>query len=141
MHEIIFLSLSDLRLGKPVPLGSEHRHISRTIVERALFSQAVQKALGSDRLNFKTLQLLQGWDEAQIIALIWQCFQLGIHLQSWKTAQGILLKKPDKKSKKYLLIRAYRVISLLNSLKKVVKKIAAEAIIKHCKAVRALHRD
>jgi hypothetical protein len=58
----------------------------------------------------------------------------------WKTAQGILLKKSGKKSEEYLLVRVYRVISLLNSLKKIVKKIAAEAIAKHCKTVRALHR-
>jgi hypothetical protein len=72
--------------------------------------------------------------------LVQQCFQLGIHPQSWKTAQGILLKKPGKKPEEYSLVRAYRVISLLNSLGKVVEKIAAEAIAKHCKAVGALHR-
>jgi hypothetical protein len=59
----------------------------------------------------------------------------------WKTAQEILLKKSDKKSEKYLLVRVYRVISLLNSLRKIVKKIAAEAIIKYCKAAEALYRD
>jgi hypothetical protein len=32
------------------------------------------------------------------------------------------------------------VISLLNSLEKIVKKIAAEAIAKHCKAAEALYR-
>ena len=55
VHEVIFLPLSDLEPGKPVPPGSEHRCISRTMVERALFDQAVQKALGLDRLNFKAL--------------------------------------------------------------------------------------
>jgi hypothetical protein len=140
VHEVIFPPPPDLGPGKPVSPGSEHRHISRTIVERALFGQAVQKAPGPDRLNFKALQLLWGWDEAWIIALVQQCFQLGIHPQLWKTARGILLKKPGKKSEEYLLIRVYRVISLLNSLEKIVEKIAAEAIVKHCEAVGALHK-
>jgi hypothetical protein len=58
VHKIIFLPSLDLRPGKPVSLGSEYRYINKIIVERALFSQAVQKTLRLDRLNFKTLQLL-----------------------------------------------------------------------------------
>jgi hypothetical protein len=58
----------------------------------------------------------------------------------WKTVQRILLKKSDKKSEEYLLIRVYRVISLLNSLKKIVERIAAEVIVKYCKAAEALYR-
>jgi hypothetical protein len=140
IHEVIFLLLLDLGPGKPVSLDSEHKHISRIMVERVLFGQAVQKALGLDRLNFKALWLLWGWDEARIIALVWQCFQLGIHPQLWKTARGILLKKSGKKPEEYSLVRVYRVISLLNSLEKVVEKITAEAIAKHCEAAGALYR-
>ena len=53
---------------------------------------------------------------------------------------GDSAEKSGKKSEEYSLIRAYRVISLLNSLRKIVEKITAEAIVKYCKAVKTLYR-
>ena len=77
------------------------------------------------------------WDVKQVIALVKQCVQLGIHPQVWKTAQGILLHKPDKPD--YTQIKAYRVISLLNCLGKVVEKVVADIIAAYCKAAEVLH--
>lgn len=52
-------------------------------------------------------------------------------------AKGILLWKPNKPD--YTLVKAYRVISLLNYLGKVIEKIAAEAISNYCETMRVLH--
>jgi hypothetical protein len=71
------------------------------------------------------------------VALVRQCFRLGLHSQAWKTAKGILLRKPNKPD--YSVVKAYRVISLLNCIDKVVEKVAAKAISNHCEATGALH--
>lgn len=55
----------------------------------------------------------------------------------WKVAKGILLRKPNKPD--YTAVKAYRVINLLNCLGKVVEKIAADAIARHCETMGVLH--
>ncbi|KAL1963932.1 hypothetical protein VTN77DRAFT_7738 [Rasamsonia byssochlamydoides] len=52
-------------------------------------------------------------------------------------AKGILLQKPNKPN--YTLVKAYRVISLLNCLGKVIEKIAAEAISDYYETMGVLH--
>jgi hypothetical protein len=79
------------------------------------------------------------WDAKQVIALVKQCVQLGIHPQVWKTARGILLCKPDKPD--YTQIKAYQMISLLNCLEKVVEKVVADIIAAYCKTAEVLHTD
>jgi hypothetical protein len=92
----------------PVPEGGEepelllpgtlHAQIDEETVKQALFHQAVQKAPGIDKLNFRALRLLWEWDKPRVtVALGRQCFRLGIHPQTLKTAKGFLLKpnKPD----------------------------------------------
>jgi ribonuclease HI len=120
-----------------VPPGTWHKCIDEATVKRALFHQAVQKAPGIDRLNFRALRLVWEWDSSRIVALARQCFRLGIHPQAWKTAKGVLLRKLDKPD--HTLVKAYRVISLLNCLGKVVEKVAAEAIADHCETTGSLH--
>jgi ribonuclease HI len=118
--------------------GIMHQQVTTEVVQRALFSQAIKKAPGVDRINFRALRLLWSWDSPRIIALARQCFRLGIHPRTWKTAKGILLRKARKAD--YSLVQSYRVISLLNCLGKVVEKIAAEAIAQHCEVTQALHQ-
>jgi hypothetical protein len=117
--------------------GTWHKCVDETTVRRALFHQAVQKAPGIDRLNFRAVRLVWDWDSPRIVALARQCFWLGLHPQAWKTARGCLLRKVDKPD--YTFVKAYRVISLPNSLGKVVEKIAAEALADHCETTGTLH--
>jgi ribonuclease HI len=121
-----------------VPEGSWYTEVDEGTVKRALFHQSVQKAPGIDRLNFRALRLLWEWDSPRIVALARQCFRLGVHPRPWKTAKGILLRKPNKPD--YTLVKAYRVISLLNCIGKVIEKIAAEAISTYCETTGKLHR-
>ena len=120
-----------------IPQGSWHDQVDEELVRQALFHQAVQKAPGIDRLNFRALRLLWEWDSPRIIALARQCFRLGLHPPVWKMAKGVLLRKPNKPD--YTAVKAYRVISLLNCLGKVVEKIAADAIARHCETMGMLH--
>lgn len=120
-----------------IPQGTWHTEIDEEIVKRSLFHQAVQKAPGIDKLSFRALRLLWEWDSPRIVALARQCFRLGIHPRAWKTAKGIILRKPNKTY--YTLVKAYRVISLLNCLGKVTEKVAAEPISNHCESSGSLH--
>ena len=101
-------------IPESLPPGMMHTEVTEETVQRALFSQAVQKAPGVDRLNFHALRLLWAWDAPRLVALSRQCFRLGVHPPVWKTARGILLRKQGKPD--YSEVKAYRVISLLNCL-------------------------
>src|SRR6267378_4077628 len=122
-----------------VPPGTAHQHVGEAQVYDALFTQAVQKAPGIDRLNFRAMRLLWRWDSVRVVGLARQCIRLGVHPLAWKTARGILLQKPGKPPSEYSKTKGYRVISLLSCLGKVVEKVAAEAISRYCGAKGILH--
>ena len=48
---------------------------------------------------------------------------MGFHPKKWKECLGVILAKPDKPD--YSVPKAYRIISLLNCLRKVLEKIIA----------------
>ena len=126
----------------PLPtlnMNAENSFISEKDIEKALFEQSIKKAPGPDKLNFKALRLLWDWDKTRIIALISRCLNQGFHPKTWKKAKGILLKKPNKSD--YSAPKSYRVISLLNCLGKVVKKITATALSDFCEQNKLLYND
>lgn len=97
--------------------------VSAEQVREALFTQAVNKAPGIDGIGFKALRLLWRWAEDRVVALVQGCIRTGYHPCTWKTAKGILLRKQGKPT--YSVAKAYRVISLLNCLGKVVERAIA----------------
>ena len=110
--------------------GGMWRKITDEDIRLALFDQSVKKAPGPDRLGFKAMRLLWEWDAPRIIAMVKVTFRLGIHPQVWKEARGVVIPKPNKPD--YGVAKAYRVITLLNCLGKVVEKVAANAIAEEC---------
>ena len=48
------------------------------------------------------------------------CIRLGYHPKLWKTAKGVVIPKPGKPD--YSKVRAYRVISLLDVISKLVEQ-------------------
>jgi hypothetical protein len=96
----------------------------------APFDQSVKKAPGPDRLGFKAMRLLWVWDAPRINAIVKMSFRLGVHPRVWKEAKGVAIPKPNKPD--YGVAKAYRVITLLNCLGKVVEKVAANAIAEQC---------
>jgi hypothetical protein len=63
---------------------------------------------------------------------------MGYHPCTWKTAKGILLRKQGKPT--YTAAKAYRVISLLSCLGKVVEKAIATWIASFCEREDVFHR-
>lgn len=112
--------------------------VSAKQVREALFTQSVSKAPGVDGIGFKALRLLWRWAEDRVTALVQGCIRTGFHPCTWKTAKGILLRKQGKPT--YTAAKAYRVISLLNCLGKVVERAVATWIASHCEANEIFHR-
>lgn len=104
----------------------------------ALFTQAVNKAPGVDGIGFKALRLLWRWAEDRVVALVQGCIRTGHHPCTWKTAKGVLLRKQGKPT--YSIAKAYRVISLLSCLGKVVERAVATWIASYCESNDIFHR-
>jgi len=117
--------------------GGMWKKITDEDIRLALFDQSVKKAPGPDRLGFKAMRLLWEWDAPRIIAIVKVTFRLGIHPRVWKEARGVVIPKPNKPD--YGVAKAYRVITLLNCLGKVVEKVAANAIAEECERRQLLH--
>lgn len=100
--------------------------------------QSVKKAPGVDSISFKALRLLWQWAEDRIVALIQGCMRTGYHPCAWKTAKGTLLRKQGKPT--YTIAKAYRVISLLSCLGKVVERAVATWIASFCETREIFHR-
>lgn len=58
--------------------------------------------------------------------------RLGVHPRCLKVAGGVTIPKPGKDDN--CLAKAYRVVSLLNRLGKMVEKVAAMMVSAHCEA-------
>jgi hypothetical protein len=112
--------------------------VSAEQVCEALFTQAVNKAPGVDGISFKALRLLWRWAEDRVVALVQGCIRTGYHPCTWKTAKGILLRKQGKPT--YSVAKAYRVISLLSCLGKVVERAVATWIASYCESNDIFHR-
>jgi len=117
--------------------GEMWKKITDKDIQVAVFDGSVKKASGPDRLVFKAIRLLWEWDSQRIINIVKMSCRLGIHPRVWKEAQGVVIPRPNKPD--YGVAKAYRVITLLKCLGKVVEKVAANAIAEDCERRRLLH--
>jgi len=106
------------------PAGSAHTCVTEQAVERALFSQSVEKAPGPDKLSFGALRLLWGWAKQRIVGLTKEAIRRGKHPAFWKRASGVVICKPGKED--YTKLKVYRSISLRSCMGQVVEKVVVE---------------
>ena len=94
-------------------------------------------------LDLTALQVVRtfffSWDTARVVALIRTHIRLGVHPVRWKLARGVIIPKPGKDD--YSAAKAYRCISLLNCLGKMVEKVVANLISEHCEATLLRYED
>jgi hypothetical protein len=121
-----------------VSFPSSVTDVSAREVREALFTQSVKKAAGVDGIGFKAIRLLWRWAEDRVMLLVQGCIRMGYHPCTWKTAKGILLRKQGKPT--YTAAKAYRVISLLSCLGKVVEKAIETWIASFCEREDLFHR-
>lgn len=85
-----------------------------------------KKTPGLDLLNFRIISFLWAWDKQRIIDITTQYIRTGTHPKAWKIVKGIVLHKANKPD--YSKPKAYRVISLLDCVCKVVEKVVTELL-------------
>jgi len=95
-------------------------------VERALYSQSVQKAPGPDQLSFGAVRLLWKRDGERMVNRAKATICPGRHPAVWKQASGVVIRQPSKDD--YTKLKAYRTISLLSCMGKVIGKVVAELL-------------
>jgi len=108
------------------PAGSAHTCVTEQTVERALLSQSIKKAAGPDKLSFGAIRLLWKWDTERIVRLTKAAIRMGRHPSVSKLSTGVVICKPGKDD--YTQLKAYRSISLLSYMEKVVEKVVTELL-------------
>ncbi len=61
------------------PFGSAHSKITKEVVALALIAQSTTKVSGLDKINFQILQMIWGWNKAQITSMIYHTIRLHYH--------------------------------------------------------------
>ena len=108
------------------PAGQAHERITEQSVERALFPQSIKKALGTDKLSCRAIQLLWKWNRMRIEELAKTAARNGCHPAVWKCASWVVIRKPGKEY--YIKLKSYRTISLLSCMGKVFEKVVTELV-------------
>jgi len=121
----------------PAEGGRAFERVDAHMVGSLLAKAANTSALGDDRISADILKIFWQWDRQRITQLVRACIRTGYHPKIWKTAKGVVIPKPGKPD--YAKVRAYRVISLLDVIGKLVERTAAHLIADHLERKRALH--
>jgi hypothetical protein len=95
---------------------------------KALNALNHNSAVGKDRLTFSTLSKLNAANPNILPLLSTALFKYGCHHREWKTAFCVIIPKSGESS--YSTAKAYRPISLLSCLGKLLERIAASRIAK-----------
>ena len=95
-------------------------------VKRAIFSSSAKKAPSPDQIGFLLIQKAYQTIPDVFNKVYKTLFQDGVHPNYWKESIGIILSKSNKPD--YTIPKAYRVISLLNCLGKVLEKLFASRL-------------
>ena len=118
--------------------------IKRLEVKYAIYKLLAKKILGPDRLSFRVLREVYVTVSELFDYLYPVLMTNGYYLKCFKKATGVILKKPQAAKlfyRNYALSKAYRIISLLNCLAKVMEKIIARrlAVITEFKTLLYMH--
>jgi len=82
--------------------------------------------------------MLWKWDPERVHRLVSAVICTGHIPEEWKIAKGIVIPKPGKPD--YTKAKAYRVISLLSTMSKLVEKVVANSIAKAAEEGLWFHR-
>ena len=97
-------------------------------VHDAIFKNSSNTAPGHSQITYRVLKW--AWNnptgQKHITALIQKCLRKGYHPKPWRRAIAIALRKPNKPD--YSNPRAYRLITLLECLAKVLERIVARRL-------------
>jgi hypothetical protein len=118
--------------------------IKRLEVKYAIYKLSAKKTPEPDRLFFRVLREAYA-TVSELFNYLYPVFMANdYHPKCFKEATGIILKKPQSAKslyRNYALFKAYRIISLLNCLAKVMEKIIARrlAVMAEFKTLLHMH--
>ena len=97
-------------------------------VRDAIFKSKSNSAPGHSQISYQVLKWAWSNDTGQIhiISLMQKCLRKGYHPKSWRKAIAVAIPKPNKPD--YSNPRAYRLITLLECLAKVLERIVANRL-------------
>lgn len=107
-----------------LPAAQGHQSFTDHAAEGALFAQLVGKARGMDKLSFGALRLLWEREKKRILELLKAVVGTGRHRAMWKWASEVVIPKAGMDD--YMKLMAYRSISLLCCMGKVIEEVVAE---------------
>jgi len=117
--------------------GKAFERVDTQLVAAMLSKAANTSAPGDDRISAGIIKVFWEWDSERITQIVRACIRLGHHPELWKTAKGVVIPKPGKPD--YAKVRAYRVISLLDVISKLLERTAAHLIADYLERSRGLH--
>jgi len=104
---------------EPAASGQAFERVDAHLIGSLLAKVANMAAPGDDRISADILKVFWQWDQQRISQLVRACIRTGYHPKIWKTVKGVVIPKPGKPD--YAKVRAYRVISLLDVIGKLVE--------------------
>ena len=102
--------------------------VTQEEVREAIFKNNANSAPGHSQITYRVLKWAWSADDGRkhITTLIQKCLNNGYHPKSWRRAIAIALPKPNKPD--YSNPRAYRLITLLECLAKVLERVVAKRL-------------
>jgi ribonuclease HI len=116
--------LGDLRPSIEPPLAWQP--ITEAEIHRSLVTTKANSAPGADGLPTLVWQKLWPYVAKTIHQIFNASLDLGYHPKAWRTAAIVVLRKPGKPD--YTIPKAYRPISLLNTLGKLLEAVVAKRL-------------
>ena len=108
-------------------------------VHNAIFTSAPHKAPGPDGINFQCLRHAYNAASKLFNTVFKTLAQEGYHPRCWKEAIGAIIPKPNKPD--YRIVKAYRIVALLNCLGKILEKIMATRLAYLAETQDILHPE
>jgi len=120
--------------------GRAFERVDTQLVATLLSKATNASAPGDDRISTGIVKVCWQWDNQRITQIVRACIRLGHHPRIWKTARGVVIPKLGKPD--YSRARAYRVITLLDAISKLLERTAAHLIADHLerRKKRGLHK-
>jgi len=123
---------------EPVTVGGRaYKRVDAQLIGSLLGKASNTSAPGEDQISADIVKVFWSWDPQRFVQLVRACIRLGHHPKLWKTAKGVVIPKPRKPD--YSKVGAYRVISLLDVVSKLVERTAAHLIEDHLEWKHGLH--
>jgi hypothetical protein len=124
LREGLFPAVAASEMEAPtVEAHSQWPKLKEAEIEESLTYIASDKAPGPDGVKTKAIKVAWEVDSFKVVfyRLLGACVSLGYHPLYWRVSTTVVLQKPNKKD--YREVKAYRPISLLNTMGKVLEKV------------------